>query len=233
MLISHRHQFIYTKTVKTAGTSVESYFERFCVADGEWQPLHLREASETTAGIIGYRGSEPLDGRRWYNHMPAAQIKAQIGDDIWNRYFKFCVIRNPFEKALSAFAHFGKNHQLPRGPSGLWFRLKHSSCGAEQLRFLHWLTHHGPPMDRDKFVLDSKLCVDDFLRYESLSTDMERICARLGVPWEPALLPEFKSGIRSKDCTAAQLYTPHAIALVAKVYAFELTTFGYQAPRPA
>lgn len=29
MLVSHRYKFIYTKTVKTASTSVESFFERF------------------------------------------------------------------------------------------------------------------------------------------------------------------------------------------------------------
>ncbi len=35
MLVSHRHQFIYTKTHKTASTSVEAYFERFCFPPGD------------------------------------------------------------------------------------------------------------------------------------------------------------------------------------------------------
>jgi len=231
MLISHRYKFIYTKTVKTAGTSVESYFERFCMPEGEWTPAHFREKYESPAGIIGYRGSEPVGDRKWYNHMPAERIKTQIGDETWKRYFKFCVIRNPFEKALSAFAHFGKNHSIPGGPGGLWFRLTHRSCSGEQLRFLHWLTFHGPPIDRDKFTIHSKLCLNDLIRYESLAADMERICKSIGVSWEPALLPEFKSGIRSKDCTSSQLYTPPALRLVAKAYAFEIAAFGYTPPR--
>lgn len=35
MLISHRKRFIFTKTAKTAGTSVESYFEQYCMPEGE------------------------------------------------------------------------------------------------------------------------------------------------------------------------------------------------------
>ena len=31
MLISHRKKFIFTKTKKTAGTSVESVFETYCI----------------------------------------------------------------------------------------------------------------------------------------------------------------------------------------------------------
>ena len=54
MLISHRKQFIFTKTVKTAGTSVESYFEQFCKPDGEWQESHAHEEYVSKSGIIGY-----------------------------------------------------------------------------------------------------------------------------------------------------------------------------------
>jgi len=43
MLVSHRYRFIYTKTIKTGGTSVESYFEPYCMADGEWTESQKRD----------------------------------------------------------------------------------------------------------------------------------------------------------------------------------------------
>jgi hypothetical protein len=89
VLISHRYRFIYTKTVKTAGTSVESYFERFCMPEGEWAYSHAREEYESPSGIIGYRGPEEPPKSKWYNHMPAELIRQQIGTEIWNSYFKF------------------------------------------------------------------------------------------------------------------------------------------------
>src|SRR5262245_49182832 len=107
MLVSHRKRFIYTKTIKTGGTSVEVYFEPYCFPPGEYRFAHARAQYESAAGIVGFRGLKRADdGNYWYNHAPAAEIRARLGDDVWNGYFKFCVVRNPFEKLVSAFHHF-------------------------------------------------------------------------------------------------------------------------------
>src|SRR5689334_12041430 len=113
MLISHRKRFIYTKTVKTAGTSVESYFEPYCMREGEWTFSHAREESVSEAGIVGIRSGEPLEiqGVIWWNHMPAKTIRALIGDAVWNDYFKFCIVRNPFDAVVSAYRFFWEAHQ--------------------------------------------------------------------------------------------------------------------------
>lgn len=145
MLVSHGYRFIYTKTRKTAGTSVESYFEPFCMRDGEWSQRHFREEREeyvSPAGIIGYRSTwserrararhRGLVGPRdrtglsriqtveagaacWWNHMPAWLIREQLGDEIWKGYSKFCVIRHPFEKAISAYYHSKRLTTIRRG----------------------------------------------------------------------------------------------------------------------
>jgi hypothetical protein len=243
MLISHRYKFIYTKTVKTASTSVEAYFERFCLPAGdELPPTDARDEHESATGVIGYRGKlrEPrkwfqyrgkrLASPRWFHHMPAERIRRQIGPEIWDSYFKFCVVRNPFEKAISAFEHLGRDHVVPSGVTSVLFRRKHRACTPEQLRFLHWMTKRGLPRDRDKLVIGSSFCLDDVIRYESLETEMARICHRIGVPWEPARLPRLKTDMRRPESTAATLYTPAAIRLVERAYAFELRHFGYSYP---
>ena len=93
MLVSHRYKFIYTKTRKTAGSSVESYFEPFCMPDGEWTQRHFREEYVSDAGIIGFRGNPAKAGDAyWWNHMPARMIRRRLGEDTWRSYFKFCVI---------------------------------------------------------------------------------------------------------------------------------------------
>ena len=53
MLISHRHRFIYTKTIKTAGTSVEIYFEEACIPPGsDIERGHGIPETVTEAGVI-------------------------------------------------------------------------------------------------------------------------------------------------------------------------------------
>ncbi|MDG2617288.1 sulfotransferase family 2 domain-containing protein [Thermoleptolyngbya sichuanensis XZ-Cy5] len=219
MLVSHGHQFIYTKTLKTASTSVEAYFEPFCVEEGAANLARVREESVSAAGIVGYRGPGKPEGCRWWNHMPAAQIREQLGEDLWTRYFKFCVIRNPYEKAISAF-YFGRSH-APSAPD---------SPSSDAAAFEHWLMTHGPPIDRNKYLIDGQFCLDEVIRYESLAADLERICAKLGVPWNPEALPQLKTGTRPKVAIARALYTNKSRQLVETAYAFELDYFGYQFP---
>src|ERR1700761_4866672 len=108
MLVSHSTRFIYTKTVKTAGTSIEVYFERFCMHPGEWRYSHERKEYASSAGIVGCRTGNLLtiQSATWWNHMPAGTIKALLGQETWNSYFKFCAVRNPFDKLVSAYHYF-------------------------------------------------------------------------------------------------------------------------------
>lgn len=60
MLCSHSKHFLYFKTKKTAGTSVEIYFEPYCLPPGSWRPEHARAETVSGFGIIGSR----MGGRR-------------------------------------------------------------------------------------------------------------------------------------------------------------------------
>ena len=163
MLISHRYRFIYTKTAKTAGTSVESFFERFCMPEGEWTQSHARDEYETSSGVIGFRGANRPKDAKWWNHMPAVCIKKLIGQDIWANYYKFCVVRNPFDKCISAFCHIGKDHGL-----------QDPSLSSEQQRFFDYI-QKAAVIDRDKYLREGEFCIDDFIRFEDLEAGIERV----------------------------------------------------------
>ena len=164
MLISHRKNFIFTKTVKTAGTSVESYFEKWCLPEGEWQELHFREEHISDAGIVGKRAARPSDAT-WYNHMSAYNIRKQLGQELWDKYFKFTVVRNPFDKLLSGYFMFNRaqrgNRYLRRinrytskviGRENPINSLLHR---GEIRRFRTWLQRFG------KLALENKPLIED------------------------------------------------------------------------
>lgn len=222
MLVSHRYNFIYTKTAKTGGTSVESYFERFCMSDDEWTLSHARDEYISQFGIVGFRGANRPKNCTYWNHMPAALIKEKIGKKVWDKYFKFCVIRNPYDKVVSAFYFF----QRTNDPSAEFLDLN-----DERSKFEKWLRHGKQlPIDKDRFVINGKFCLDDVLRYEILPAELERICARLDVPWEPATLPTFKAGLRPKNAKTVDLYTEKSRKIVEAAFAFELEYFKYSFP---
>lgn len=227
MLVSHRHKFIYTKTAKTAGTSVEAFFERFCMEEGEWEPSHARSEYESPNGIVGLRAAEIPANTKWFNHMSAAAIRKQLGEEIWSEYFKFCVIRNPFDKCISAFEHLGRDYKIKR--SSLLDRFRLRSMSDEQRRFYEYVKRSAP-MDHDNYLINGNFCLDDVIRYESLEDEIQRICKHLSLPFDLKYLPTYKKGYRRPNATLENLYTAHTQRLVEETYTFEINYFGYKFP---
>lgn len=159
--------------------------------------------------------------------MSAFLIQEQVGQEIWDSYFKFSVVRNPFEKCISAFCHFGGNHLVDQ--RSMSNEILNRSMNSEQLRFFDYIKKR-PPIDRDKYLIDGKFCLDDIIRHESLEAEIERICQHIGLPFEKEYLPTFKKGIRTSDATVEALYTTKSRKLVEKMFAFELQHFGYDFP---
>ena len=174
MIISHRKRFIFIKTVKTAGTSVESYFEKYCMPEGEWKKSHSRKEHVTEDGIIGFRGTN-ADQCNWYNHMPAQRVYTQIGKEIWDQYFKFTIVRNPFDKLISGFFMFERkkqNYSTIRKIKAFADRIFHTGNPIDRVtgktdveRFRSWIRNGGRIIDRDKYLIDGIECMDYIIRY--------------------------------------------------------------------
>src|SRR5665809_5038 len=92
MIISHKHRFIFVKTRKTAGTSIEVYLSRYCGAHDVVTPIMPPVAGHEARNAYGY-----------YNHMPAREIINRVGHATWRSYTTFCVGRNPWDKSLSHY----------------------------------------------------------------------------------------------------------------------------------
>lgn len=220
MLVSHRHHFIYTKTAKTAGTSVEVYFEPFCTDEPPETVGHGGPARISEAGIVGFRGPNRKrpDDCPWWNHMAAAEIKKLLGRKIWNSYFKFCVVRNPYDKAISLF-YFFRQHD----------RIETDARLSDAEQFQRWVSRGQISVSRDRYTINGKFCLDDVIRYERLEADMQRICQRIGVPWVPANFARLKTGMRPRTAKIDNMYTPESAAVVRRVCDFEFEQFGYPA----
>lgn len=232
MLVSHRKQFIFTKTAKTAGTSVESYFEPFCMPPGEWEESQARAEHVSESGIVGYRGTEPGTYTFW-NHMPAASIRDQVGAKVWDTYYKFTVVRNPFAKLVSGWYHFHRPNVTWKSTAKSALRdaggLSLVLSGKKDIHdFRTWIAAGGRVMDRDKYLIDGEVCVDFFIRYESLEADIVKVNKRLGLIQEGRTIPSLNAGIRSRRFDVPQFYDARTEAIVRKTYAFEVEYFGYE-----
>lgn len=215
MLVSHSKKFIYIKTVKTAGTSVEVALQDHCVAPGYTFDGVRTDPLESEFGIVGARGAG-VSQETWYNHMPAHRIRDQLSAETWAGYFKFCNIRNPWDKTVS------------------WFHFKHPGIKSEGeaaivQAFRRWLAgQNGQDIGRDTsiyFIAGQPVC-DAYIRYDTLGEDYARICADLDIP--AGEIPQLKTAQRGKKTIPYQSYYDTALRdEVATLYEREITTFGW------
>lgn len=219
MLVSHRKQFIFTKTVKTASTSTEIFFEPFAMPEGEWEFTHQRDEYESPSGIIGLRGTRVQgESYKWLNHMSAKRIKILLPESVWNSYYKFCNIRNPYDKVVSYFFHKNRKNLVDLDKNDVIDSFR-TWCAGENL-----------VQDTNKYLIDGNVVVDKFIRYENLKEDISSICNLLNIEASIDDLKSLKTLKMSRSIKMKDLYDEATKSIVEKEYSFELEYFKYKFP---
>ena len=162
------------------------------------------------------RGGKNARESEWFHHMPAYRLRKRLGVALWNEYFKFCVVRDPFDRLVSKFVWESREKlSQPDFPIVDTFR--------EQLLNDAIRGGHGA------YIMDGTFCLDDFIRFENLQPDIHRICDRLSLPFDSSRLPRVKAGYRP-DIPLSEFYNKETIDYVQDNYALDLELFGYSAP---
>jgi len=217
MILSHKHKFIYIKNKKVAGTSVEIALSKFCGSDDILTKLTPKK-DENKRKKLGYRTAQNHNVGTYYNHMPCKSIRKMVGDDIFNSYYKFCHVRNPWDRMVSKY-FFRKKKYDQRGWTFKDF-IKHKvervDIGITRQKSYKRITE------------SDQLMIDDFYYFEDLKQSLVDIGNKLSLPSE-LILPETKRDTRGKDKTHYSLYyDDESIESVRKTFQFEIETFGYE-----
>jgi hypothetical protein len=228
MIINHRYKFIYIKTRKTAGTSLEIALTKFCDQNDVITPIN--EEDELIRKRYGYLGPQnynvpkeyysKLDlirlqqqsvPKQYYKHANAYFLKNNISPRIWNNYFKFTFERNPFDKALSFYYFEMKLKNLD-------LCLDHFlTTYAEIPRLSNWHMYT---------INDHPVC--NFIgRYEQLDKDVEYIKRKLNLP-ENIELPNAKGGFRTNRESYQTVLSDLGRRRIETVCAKEIYRLGYQ-----
>ncbi len=164
MLVSHRYRFIFIKTVKTAGTSIEVELSKL-----------MGPEDIVTEIVPPVEGHEPrnfvVNGVTLYNHMPARHLREVIGREVFDGYLKFCVEREPVDKCLSYYA------MIRNSPD--------HNAGTRDLSWADFVASRKFPTDVGKYTSRTgRRLVDRILKYERLEAELGALMAELGVPFE-------------------------------------------------
>lgn len=226
MIISHVYKFIFIKTRKTAGTSIEVFLSGCCGARDVVTPIQPEVEGHQPRNYTGLWNPLPelVDNRgrglvgtlrdlarrnRYYNHIPARLVRDRTPDWIWRSYFKFCVERNPWDKTLS---HYHMVNDRAGGAIDFDEYLLQATLATD---YAMYTDRAGRPI------------VDRVARYEDLSSELTEIFGRLGVPFDGTLGVRAKSKHRNDRRPYQEVYTDAQRQLVQEAFAREIGVHGY------
>ncbi|MCW8827960.1 MAG: sulfotransferase family 2 domain-containing protein [Gammaproteobacteria bacterium] len=229
MIVSHRHKFIFIKTQKTAGTSIEIALSKFCGPDDIIS--RISSVDEKFRKSLGYPGAQncykPLQEynksdwyrqliklrrpKKFYNHMPASLIRQYVGNEVWNSYYKFCFERNPWDKAVSIY---------------YW-----RNTSEDRISFTDYLEQcedNGKRLSEYRlYTIDDKLAVDKVYKFEEIDSAMNDITERLQLPEIP-LLPKTKTVTNKSRTHYSELYNETAKAYIQREFSREINLLNYK-----
>jgi hypothetical protein len=225
MIVCHRYRFIFVTTRKTCGTPIEIALSAFCADDDVITGIaRANGASGAQLGFGALRRNDsialaqyrPFDWLRLMvrgerarldKHVPAGAIRALVGETIWNGYFKFCVERDPWEKAVALYDQ--RTRALNPRPSIAEFL---AQARPESLSNF--------PI----YTIDGALAVDRVIRFEHLDAELDAVGHLLNLP-TPLTLPDTDRAASAGHYSAR--IGPAERALVDAACVREIEMFGY------
>lgn len=242
MLVSHSKKFIFLKSKKTAGTSVREYFLKYCISPEIEITMHMPETF-TEFGITSAKGEYANDRNKIKGeHIPSVKLKSlldNININIWKTYYKFSIIRNPYNIVISAFFYYG----LTRRPLFFHMFLIEAQTKAfndpipENIKtyFRLWVKHEMPFIYLNSdyiFKINTEIVPDFFIKLETINDDMEILCNKLNIKWEPDTFSKINVGRNKPDWVTPEiLYDDESIQLVKELFSFQLEHFNYNFPK--
>ena len=229
MIISHKHKFIFIKTAKTAGTSIEVALANLCGDDDVITPLsgdqeakrqgrgaqnlHLDHPAKPKVPL--YRRLLGRPERPWhpsvgyYSHMPAWRVRTYVGEAIWNDYFVFAFDRNPWDRQISHYHYKIKNKVKP-----LDFE---TYMQSKRRAFVNNFELYS---EKDKIIVDYVGC------FENINEEFEKIQNIIGIKDKVSLPVKNKS--KQKVDNYKDLYSEKTKEKVSRWYRNEIDVFNYQ-----
>lgn len=206
-MISHSKRFIFVHVPRTGGTLIEA---------------GLRDHGIVLQGKDNYESV-------YFKHASARAIKRLMGA-AYDEYFKFGLVRNPWDWVVSNFAYnrgmhhcyvAGTPHEALRTPG----RMPDWAKDMPFERWLRWWLDELRPGQLELMEDEAgKLLVDEVYRFENMHEDRERLCRRLGVEFVPRAV---NTRARSKRGDYRGYFTAETREWVARHFRKEIETFAY------
>ena len=211
MQISYPRKFIFVHVPKTGGMSVLNVLKHemspmFKMGHHRWEWLkrgYLRDALGKQAPLISH-------------HETLCEIKSRLPRGIFDSFYKFAFVRNPWDWQVSMYTYILQDVNQPR------HQLIKQMSGFEE--YIKWKVVNAPKSQLG--ILrgeDGKIGVDFVGRFENLEEDFAAVAQKIGMKVN---LPHVNQSKRNKDYRV--YYNDETRELIEQHYREEIDFFGYK-----
>lgn len=199
MLISYSKKFIFIHIYKTAGMSIRTSLSRY-------QAIPNLELPNRAINLLAF-------GIRNY-HLSSAELKQKLPNRIFENYFKFAFVRNPWDWQVSLYHYMKqteKHHQ------------NHLANGFETFEnYLNWRINNEVRLQVD-FIMENNTSLVNYIgRVETIDDDLKFLEKKLDL--DPIILPKIN---KSKRSNYQDYYNNRTKDLVYQHFKKDIETFEY------
>ena len=151
---------------------------------------------------------ETLFGNEKHNHDKRERIIEKIGMPSWKSYLKFSIVRNPWDRMVSAYSYVKRPSPFKKWldkDRTDWFML---TIAKPQL---DWISENGT------------LFVDYIIRFENYSEELQAVCDKLGKKLD--IVPHTN---KSQHKHYSFYYDEETIEIVRQMHKRDIDYFGYK-----
>jgi hypothetical protein len=251
MPISHKHKVIFVHIPKTGGTSIANSLEMNPFRQSRWRESVLKVlipyASKYSV-LAGRCKKKPVlrsiiekvalcfsypdvlygyDGNYRLHHLPANLIKEYVSEKVFQTYFKFAIVRNPWDRLVSEFfwrqqirkEDCGTFEQFVRSLNKWYPNDRLTPCKPP---FLYYCDH-AHFLSQSRYIFDTKgrQLVDHIFCFENIQEDFAFFRQKLGV----------YIGLEMKNKTSHRHYSHYYNRVTQQIvhdyYQEDIKRFGY------
>lgn len=256
MIISHKHKFIFIKTRKTAGSSIELALSRYCGENDVITPI-----GEKSERLRSQEGCGPQNWRKIFNPLPdiRQELKSRpspvfrgrfIGDhpllkSVPPQLFRLSASATKFILGHKYYNHMAAEIIKKRIGSDIWnsyfkfcfernpwdktvshFNFRRVTMNQTD-SFEKYLEEGFFCNDLALYSLGGSIAVDQIGRFERLKEDLGAICGRIGIPFD-GWIPRAKSDTRPTKKPYQSYYSADQKELISKIFSQEIEHLGYR-----
>jgi hypothetical protein len=212
-MISHGHKFVFVHIYKTAGTSIRS-----ALSDAADRLTLKQRVVNKLCRFLHREEIFKLPPQLW-KHAGALEYRSFLKED-WSQYFKFAVVRNPFDWQVSIYEYIRQtpSHHLHRFCNTVSFLAYLQSQVSEAMR------------PQTYFLYDENgLCyVDMIIRFESLIEDFPKVLSQIGLGNK--CLHHLNSSSKKQ---LSFYFCDEAVSIIKLRFKNDFSTFGYSLDVPS